>query len=95
MSKPWLEIRNDEEIGRDPRELSVSELNEWGHHKQPILQAIRAHCLDCCSDQAGEVRKCVSVKCPSWPYRMGTNPFNESKGNVANLMRARQPHAAA
>ncbi len=31
---------------------------------------------------------------PSWPYSMGTNPFNEIKGNVANLMRARQAHAA-
>ena len=95
MSNPWLEIRNDEEIGRDPRELSVADLNALGHSKRPILQAIRERCLDCCVDQTGEVRKCVSVKCASWPYRMGTNPFSESKGNVAALMRARRAHAAA
>ena len=88
MSKPWLETKNDELIGRDPRELSVAELNEWGHQKQPILQAIRARCLDCCVEQPGEVRKCVSVKCASWPYRMGTNPFTENKGNPAALKRA-------
>ena len=81
MSKPWLEVKGREEIGRDPRELSVAELNEWGHSKMPILQAIRKRCLDCCVYQPGEVRKCVSINCASWPYRMGTNPFTEIEGN--------------
>lgn len=93
MSKPWLETERGELIGRDPREVSVPELNEWGHSKQPILQAIRDRCLDCCVFQPAEVRKCVSVSCASWPYRMGTNPFTENKGNVAALKRARQVHA--
>ena len=88
MSKPWLAVERGELIGRDSRETSVAELNEWGHSKRPILQAIRDRCLDCCVDQPGEVRKCVSVKCASWPYRMGTNPFTGIKGNAEVLKRA-------
>ena len=90
MSKPWLETKGGELIGRDPREISVAELNQFGHHKKPILQAIRERCLDCCVNQPGEVRKCVSVKCASWPYRMATNPFTEIKGNADALKRGRQ-----
>jgi hypothetical protein len=39
------------------------------------MMAIRAKCLDCCAGLAQEVRYCVSTGCPSWPYRMGSNPF--------------------
>ena len=28
---------------------------------------------------AEEVRKCTAVACPSWPFRMGTNPFREKR----------------
>ena len=38
------------------------------------LKSIRAKCLDCCSDQAQEVRLCPSQTCPLWPFRMGRNP---------------------
>ena len=94
-SKPWLEIKSGEEIGRDPREMSVAELNWFGHYKKPILQAIRDRCLDCCVFQPSEVRKCVSVKCASWPYRMGTDPFSGRKGNAAALMKARATASAS
>jgi hypothetical protein len=94
LDRPWLEIKGGEEIGRDPREVSPSELNEWGHNKKPILHAIRERCFDCCVFQASEVRKCVSVNCPSWPYRMGTDPFTERKGNAESLKRARQMASA-
>jgi len=41
------------------------------------LQALRAHCLDCCGYEEKEVALCPAVKCPSWPYRMGTNPWRK------------------
>ena len=33
--------------------------------------AIRQYCLDCSAGSAPEVRKCVIVLCPLWPFRMG------------------------
>jgi hypothetical protein len=47
------------------------------------LRVIRAKCVDCCAGQPGEVRKCVATTCPLWPYRMGTDPFTNRKGNPA------------
>ena len=38
------------------------------------LKAIRAKCLDCCCQQASEVRACTVTECPLYPYRMGRNP---------------------
>ena len=74
-----LEKDDGEDIGRDPREMTNEELTNLGHVKMPVLDAIRARCLDCSSQQQSEVRKCTAVQCPSWPYRMGTNPWREKK----------------
>jgi hypothetical protein len=41
------------------------------------LQAIRAHCLDCCAGSAQEVAKCMALNCPSWDFRMGANPYRK------------------
>jgi hypothetical protein len=84
------EIRGGEQIGRDPREMEVSELNELGHTKAPLLRAIREKCMDCCVGQQSEVRKCTSFRCALWPFRMGKNPFSERTGNAAALAAARQ-----
>lgn len=62
-------------VGRDPRQLNREELLAAGHKPMSPMQAIRARCLDCCADQPSEVRKCTAVKCPSWPFRMGVNPW--------------------
>jgi hypothetical protein len=62
-------------IGRDPRQMTVTELNAVGHEARPLLAAIRAKCLDCVGHEQGEIRKCVAVDCPNWPYRMSHNPF--------------------
>src|SRR5262249_17397748 len=43
----------------------------------PPLQAIRARCLDCCGNQANEVALCTAVECPSWPFRMATDPWRK------------------
>ena len=62
-------------VGRDPREMTQDELRAMGHEQMSLSQAIRAKCLDCMAGSADEVRKCVAMACPSWPYRMGTNPW--------------------
>jgi hypothetical protein len=61
--------------GRDPRTMSRDELVAMGHVRRSPLQAIRAHCLDCCAGSAQEVAKCMALNCPSWDFRMGTNPY--------------------
>ena len=65
-------------VGRDPREVPLGLLARYHREKNP-LKAIRARCLDCCCGNPKEVRKCVSVNCPSWPFRMGVNPFREKR----------------
>ena len=42
--------------------------------KTDLLKVIRAHCLDCCCDQPGEVEKCGCPKCNLYPYRFGKDP---------------------
>jgi hypothetical protein len=62
-------------IGISPASLSANELRTLGGPESPI-KAIRAKCLDCCSGQASEVRKCTAINCALWPFRMGWNPFH-------------------
>jgi hypothetical protein len=64
--------------GRDPREMTQDELREAGHEPMSPLQALRARCLDCCAYQEKEVALCPAVDCPSWPFRMGTDPWRKS-----------------
>jgi hypothetical protein len=61
--------------GRDPRTMSPEELVAVGHMQMSPLKAIRAHCLDCQAGSAQEVAKCMALRCPSWPFRMGSNPY--------------------
>jgi hypothetical protein len=44
------------------------------------LKAIRAKCLDCCCQQANEVRLCTVKGCPLYDYRMGKNPNRKGVG---------------
>jgi hypothetical protein len=64
-------------IGRDPRMMSQAEIRAVGHDPMSPMQAIRAHCLDCCGGAPAEVRACAAVRCPSWPFRMGRNPWRQ------------------
>jgi hypothetical protein len=59
-------------IGRDPREMIPDELRAMGHEAMSPMAAIRLKCLDC-AGSSDEVRKCVAVVCPSWPFRTGKN----------------------
>ncbi len=83
MSKldPLLKISaskkdNGELVGRHPAEVPSEILSRRFSAQNPV-KAIRARCLDCCCDQPSEVRKCVATDCPSWPLRMGKNPFRK------------------
>ena len=80
-------------VGRDPRTMTVEELNANGHFDRPLLDVIRAKCLDCCRQNQAEVRRCTAIKCDLWPYRMNKNPLrkrelsDEQKQAMADRMR--------
>lgn len=80
-------------VGRDPRTMTVDELNDNGHFDRPLLDVIRAKCLDCCAQNQAEVRRCTAIKCDLWPYRMSKNPLrkrelsDEQKQAMADRMR--------
>lgn len=38
------------------------------------LKAIREKCLDCVCGVTVEVRRCVCINCPLFPFRFGRNP---------------------
>jgi hypothetical protein len=65
-------------IGKHPGEVP-SEILSLKFRAQKPLEAIRQRCLDCCCGNASEVRKCTAIDCPSWPFRMGTNPFRQKR----------------
>lgn len=62
-------------VGRDPRTMTTAELMAMGHEQLSPMAAIRAKCLDCCAGSVHEVRLCVAMTCPSWPFRTGKNPW--------------------
>ena len=70
-----LERRDDFDVGRDPRRMSTDELEQLGHAQVSPLRALRLKCLDCCNGSAQDVRLCTAIDCPSWPFRMGRNPW--------------------
>ena len=68
-------LSTGENVGKLPGLLDANDLAALGHPQSPIA-AIRAKCLDCCAGSPSEVRKCVSIKCPLWGMRMGSNPYH-------------------
>jgi hypothetical protein len=73
--------RDADDLTEAAEPVSRQDLFDAGHDDRPMLQTIRAKCLDCCCDQPGEVRICRITSCPLWPYRMGTNPFAKPRGS--------------
>jgi hypothetical protein len=67
--------------GRDPRTMSPDELRAMGHVPMSPIEALRAHCLDCCAGSAQEVAKCLQLRCPSWPFRMGKSRWRKPPSN--------------
>jgi hypothetical protein len=89
-------------IGRDPRSMSMADLEALGHCKRPLLQVIRQNCIECSGGSLAETRRCGAVKCPMWPFRMGSNPFAASRSEAQMATAARnaislkkQPKASA
>ena len=83
-------------IGRDPREMTRAELEAIGHEPMSPLEALRAKCLDC-AGSAHEVRCCVAMACPSWPFRTGKNPWRAPASEAqreASRRNAAKMHAA-
>ena len=83
MEEHFLEISpfqtdEGELIGKHPSDVSPQILSLKFRAQNP-LKAIREKCLDCCCGNATEVRKCVSIDCALWPYRMSTNPFRKKR----------------
>ena len=48
-------------------------------------KAIRLKCLDCCCGNSAEVRRCSSVKCPLWRYRMGREEHTENSAEAEEI----------
>ena len=80
-------------IGKHPGDMP-SEILCLKFRAQNPLKALRETCLDCCCGNAAEVRKCVAVDCPSWPFRMATNPFRKKRELSAHQKRERAARLA-
>ena len=78
LEKSPHESDGGELVGKIPAEVP-SEVLALAPQGERALKAIPARCLDCCCDSASEVRKCVAVECPSWPFRMGKDPFRQTR----------------
>ncbi len=55
--------------------MTQDELRRLGHRPMTPLQALRAHCVDCSGHDPSEVARCTVTRCPSWPFRLGRNPW--------------------
>jgi hypothetical protein len=90
------------EVGRDPRTLTHEEFASLGHSRLSAIQSLRARCIDCCAGSPSEVRRCVSISCPSWPFRMGWDPWRDRREltpeqkerQIGHLNRARQARSS-
>ena len=85
-------------VGRSPLQCTRQELAAEGHAPISAQEALRLHCLDCCANNAAEVRKCVAVRCVSWPFRLGRSPWKAApviseetrQKRIAGLAKARE-----
>lgn len=59
------------------------------NNKSP-LQAIRAHCIDCCAGSQNEVKYCVIPDCELYPFRFGKNPYRKSTLSEDEIQRRKE-----
>ena len=87
--KPYLAEADPSEggawVGRDPRRVPAAGWRAAGLPLRTLAGAVRAKCLDCCGGQLGEVRRCMALTCPLWPFRMGTDPFRGLRAGPAEI----------
>lgn len=43
------------------------------------VKAIRAFCVECFGGLNSEIKKCQSIDCPLFPFRMGKNPYRTKR----------------
>ena len=58
--------------------------------KKTPLQAIRAHCIDCCAGSANEVKWCVIPDCELYPFRFGKNPYRKNNMSDEEIQRRKE-----
>lgn len=75
--------------------LGLAPLQLLGDLGGPLLQAIRAKCLDCCNGQETEVRRCQERDCPLYPFRAGLDSPGRAPGRARVKARARARQRAA
>jgi hypothetical protein len=96
--KIGLEIRDGQEVGHDPNQMTAEELVALGHSAMSPLKALRLRCIDCYGGSLKSVRGCTSTDCPSWPFRMGRNPWrapvSEERRQPGRELAARRPRGA-
>ena len=96
--KIGLELRHRQEVGRDPHQMTADELIALGHNPMSPLKALRLRCIDCYGGCLKSVRGCTSKDCPSWPFRMGRNPWrapvSEERRQLGRELAARRPRGA-
>jgi hypothetical protein len=96
--KIGLELRDGQGVGRDPDQMTAEELIALGHSAMSPLKALRLRCIDCYGGSLKSVRGCTSTDCPSWPFRMGRNPWrapvSEERRQLGRELAARRPRGA-
>ena len=96
--KIGLELRDGQEVGRDPHQMTLGELIALGHNPISPLKALRLRCIDCYGGCLKSVRGCTSTDCLSWPFRMGRNPWrapvSEERRQLGRELAARRPRGA-
>lgn len=63
----------------DPRQMTPDDLTAFGMSRISRGNAIRAKCLDCAGGSPAEVRRCEVGSCALWPFRMGSDPWRETR----------------
>lgn len=63
----------------DPRQMTPADLGALGLSRISRGDAIRAKCLDCMGGSPAEVRRCESGSCALWSFRMGNDPWRETR----------------
>lgn len=82
-----VDATTGQKIGQHPDEISEAALTALGHTARLPLEVIRMKCRDCCCGQLAEVRKCTSVRCPLWPYRLGQRPKARRRSDLGDASR--------
>lgn len=68
--------------------MTPDELRALGHEPKSPLEALRERCIDCCAGSATEVKLCTAKRCPSWPFRLGVNPWRKPLSEEQRQARA-------